>query len=88
VIICTLDKGLTQCVRGTRVVQLNRRTRVTLDEAGVIQTFGVSPASIPDYLALLGDAAEVAMGEPRTSSERPLAASGGARHDRTGLIRR
>jgi 5'-3' exonuclease len=58
VIICTPDKDLAQCVRGTRVVQLNRRTRVTLDEAGVIQKFGVPPASIPDYLALVGDAAD------------------------------
>jgi 5'-3' exonuclease len=58
VILCTPDKDLAQCVRGTRVVQLNRRTRVTCDEAGVIQKFGVSPASIPDYLALVGDAAD------------------------------
>ena len=58
VIICTPDKDLAQCVRGTQVVQLNRRTRVTLDEAGVIKKFGVSPASIPDYLALVGDAAD------------------------------
>lgn len=58
VIICTPDKDLAQCVRGTRVVQLNRRTRVTIDEAGVIQKFGVSPASIPDYLALVGDTAD------------------------------
>ncbi len=58
VIICTPDKDLAQCVRGTRVVQLNRRTRVTHDEAGVIQKFGVQPASIPDYLALVGDAAD------------------------------
>jgi 5'-3' exonuclease len=58
VIICTPDKDLAQCVRGTRVVQLNRRTRVTMDEAGVIQKFGVSPESIPDYLALVGDAAD------------------------------
>src|SRR5207249_6434925 len=50
VIICTPDKDLAQCVRGTRVVQLNRRTRITLDEQGVVQKFGVSPASIPDYL--------------------------------------
>src|SRR5439155_139166 len=53
VILCTPDKDLAQCVRGTRIVQLNRRTRVTLDEAGVFQKFGVSPASIPDYLALV-----------------------------------
>ena len=58
VIICTPDKDLAQCVRGTRIVQLNRRTRVTFDEAGVIQKFGVSPASIPDYLALVGDSAD------------------------------
>jgi 5'-3' exonuclease len=58
VIICTPDKDLAQCVRGTRIVQLNRRTRVTLDEAGVIQKYGVAPASIPDYLALVGDAAD------------------------------
>jgi 5'-3' exonuclease len=58
VTICTPDKDLAQCVRGTRVVQLNRRTRVTIDEAGVIQKFGVAPESIPDYLALVGDAAD------------------------------
>jgi 5'-3' exonuclease len=58
VIICTPDKDLAQCVRGGRVVQLNRRTRITLDEAGVIQKFGVPPESIPDYLALVGDSAD------------------------------
>ena len=58
VIICTPDKDLAQCVRGTRIVQLNRRTRVTLDEVAVIKKFGVPPASIPDYLALVGDAAD------------------------------
>jgi 5'-3' exonuclease len=58
VIICTPDKDLAQCVRGGRIVQLNRRTRVTLDESGVIQKFGVSPGSIPDYLALVGDSAD------------------------------
>ena len=64
VIICTPDKDLAQCVAGTRIVQLNRRTRVTLDEAGVIQKFGVSPQSIPDYLALVGDAADGYPGLP------------------------
>jgi 5'-3' exonuclease len=58
VIICTPDKDLAQCVRGTRIVQLNRRTRTTVDEAGVIKKFGVVPASIPDYLALVGDSAD------------------------------
>ena len=58
VIICTPDKDLAQSVHGTRIVQLNRRTQVVLDEAGVIQKFGVPPSSIPDYLALVGDAAD------------------------------
>ncbi len=58
VIICTPDKDLAQCVRGTRVVQLNRRTRSIRDEAGVVAKFGVPPASIPDYLALVGDPAD------------------------------
>jgi 5'-3' exonuclease len=64
VVICTPDKDLSQCVRGTRVVQLNRRTRVILDEAGVIAKFGVPPASIPDYLALVGDSADGYPGLP------------------------
>ena len=58
VVICTPDKDLAQCVTGTRVVQMHRRTRVTLDEAGVKAKFGVAPASIPDYLALVGDSAD------------------------------
>jgi 5'-3' exonuclease len=58
IIICTPDKDLAQCVGGTRVVQLNRRTRAICDEAGVIAKFGVPPSSIPDYLALVGDAAD------------------------------
>ena len=57
-VICTPDKDLAQCVRGTRVVQLNRRTRVTIDEAGVVEKYGVPPESIPDYLALVGDSAD------------------------------
>jgi 5'-3' exonuclease len=58
VFICTPDKDLAQCVRGTRVVMHNRRTRTTLDESGVIAKYGVPPVSIPDYLALVGDAAD------------------------------
>ena len=64
VVICTPDKDLAQCVRGTRIVQLNRRTRVMYDEAGVTQKFGVPPRSIPDYLALVGDAADGYPGLP------------------------
>ncbi len=58
VIICTPDKDLAQCVRGTRVVQLDRRKNIVRDEAGVVAKFGVPPASIPDYLALVGDSAD------------------------------
>src|SRR6185437_3472465 len=58
VVICTPDKDLAQCVRAQRIVQLNRRTNVILDEAGIIQKFGVTPQSIPDYLALVGDSAD------------------------------
>ncbi|MBV9778583.1 MAG: flap endonuclease [Acidobacteriaceae bacterium] len=64
VVICTPDKDLAQCVQGTRVVQLNRRKRVLIDEAGVIRKFGVAPRSIPDYLALVGDSADGYPGLP------------------------
>jgi 5'-3' exonuclease len=58
VIVCTPDKDLAQCVRGTRVVQLDRRAGVSRDEAGVIAKFGVQPKSIADYLSLVGDSAD------------------------------
>jgi 5'-3' exonuclease len=58
VVICTPDKDLGQCVSGTRIVQLDRRKQVFLDETGVIGKFGVQPKSIPDYLALVGDSAD------------------------------
>jgi 5'-3' exonuclease len=58
VLICTPDKDLAQCVRGTRVVQMDRRKRIIRDEAAIIEKFGVPPASIPDYLALVGDSAD------------------------------
>jgi 5'-3' exonuclease len=64
VIICTPDKDLAQCVRGARVVQMNRRTNAVLDEEGVAKKFGVPPTSIPDYLALVGDAADGYPGLP------------------------
>lgn len=64
VIICTPDKDLAQCVQGSRIVQLNRRTRVVVDEPGVVKKFGVSPESIPDYLALVGDTADGYPGLP------------------------
>ena len=58
VVICSPDKDLTQCVRGTRVVCRDRMREKTLDEDGVREKFGVGPASIPDYLALVGDTAD------------------------------
>ncbi len=58
ILICTPDKDLGQCVVGSRVVQFDRRNREIRDEAGVIAKFGVRPGSIPDYLALVGDAAD------------------------------
>jgi 5'-3' exonuclease len=64
VVICTPDKDLGQCVRGTRVVQLDRRKNIVFDEDGVIAKFGVRPESIPDYLALVGDSADGYPGLP------------------------
>ena len=58
VLICTPDKDLSQCVVGTRVVQLDRRSNVVRDEAGVVAKFGVKPTSIPDFLAVVGDSAD------------------------------
>jgi 5'-3' exonuclease len=80
VVICTPDKDLAQCVRGERVVQLNRRTRVTLDEAGVIRKFGVPPESIPDYLALVGDAADGYPGLPGWGAKSTAAVLAKFRH--------
>jgi len=58
VCIWTPDKDLAQCVRGDRVVQVDRKSGVIRDAAGVQAKFGVIPARIPDYLALVGDAAD------------------------------
>ncbi|OLC06244.1 MAG: flap endonuclease [Gemmatimonadetes bacterium 13_1_40CM_66_11] len=64
VIVCTPDKDLSQCVSGERVVQFDRRKRELRDERGVVARFGVGPASIPDYLALVGDSADGFPGIP------------------------
>jgi len=64
VLICTPDKDLSQCVVGTRVVQLDRRRNILRDEAGVVAKFGVKPPSIPDYLAVVGDSADGFPGMP------------------------
>ena len=64
ILICTPDKDLSQCVSDTRIVQVHRRTQVILDEAAVVAKFGVSPKSIPDYLAVVGDSADGFPGVP------------------------
>ena len=80
VVICTPDKDLAQSVRGTRVVQLIRRTREIRDEAGVVKRFGVSPESIPDYLALVGDAADGYPGLPGWGAKSTAAVLAKFRH--------
>jgi 5'-3' exonuclease len=79
VLLCSPDKDLAQCVRGERVVLLDRRRRQVLDEGGVREKFGVAPASISDWLALVGDAADGIPGIPRwgeRSASAALAACG------------
>ena len=65
VVICSPDKDMTQMVRGSQVVCLDRRRKTVTDEYGVRQKFGVGPQSIPDYLALVGDSADGIPGIPR-----------------------
>jgi 5'-3' exonuclease len=65
ILLCTPDKDLAQAVVGDKVVMFDRRQRKIIDEAGVVEKFGVPPASIPDYLALVGDAADGIPGVPR-----------------------
>ena len=65
IVLCSPDKDLAQVVRGEQVVALDRRKDVVMDEAGVREKFGVSPASIPDYLGLVGDSADGIPGIPR-----------------------
>jgi len=64
VVICSPDKDLAQCVSGSRVVGWDRRRDIVLDERGVVEKFGVRPASIPDWLALVGDSADGYPGLP------------------------
>ena len=65
VVICSVDKDLMNLVDGDRVVVWDRRRDITYTEADVIERFGVPPASIPDYLALVGDSADGIPGVPR-----------------------
>lgn len=64
VLLCTVDKDLAQCVDGDAVILVDRRRKTTTNEAGVIEKFGVPPASIPDWLALVGDTADGYPGIP------------------------
>lgn len=76
VVILSPDKDLAQCVIGNRVVTYNRRERKQVDEAGVIEKFGVPPASIPDYLALVGDSADGIPGIPGWGAKSTAAVLG------------
>jgi 5'-3' exonuclease len=76
VVICSPDKDLSQCVRGTQVVCLDRRQGKLLDEAGVREKFGVGPTSIPDWLALVGDNADGYPGLPRWGAKSASAVLG------------
>jgi 5'-3' exonuclease len=80
VFICTPDKDLGQCVVGDRVVQLDRRRRSLRDAAGVKAKFGVRPTSIPDYLALVGDAADGFPGLPGWGGKSAAAVLGRYEH--------
>jgi len=64
VVVCSPDKDLTQVVRGNRVVCLDRRRNIVLDQAGVEAKLGVSPGAVPDFLALVGDTADGIPGIP------------------------
>jgi 5'-3' exonuclease len=84
VVVCSPDKDLTQCVSGTRVVTLDRMRRRLLDEGGVREKFGVPPASIPDWLALVGDSADGYPGIPRWGAKSASALL--ARYERLEAI--
>ena len=80
VVVCTPDKDLAQCVRGTRIVQVDRRTREVRNESAVRQKFGISPTSIPDWLALVGDSADGYPGLPGWGAVSATAVLGRYQH--------
>src|SRR6202008_5005389 len=84
VVVCSPDKDLAQCLGSDRVVQLDRPTRERRDEAAVRQKFGVTPASIPDWLALVGDSADGYPGLPGWGATS--AAGGLARYQRLAEV--
>ena len=78
--LCTPDKDLAQSVVGDRIVGFDRRKQVMLDEAGVVAKFGVQPASIPDYLALVGDEQDGIPGLPKWGAKGAAAVLAHYRH--------
>jgi 5'-3' exonuclease len=80
VLLCSPDKDLAQCVRGARVVCWDRLRDRVLDEDGVAAKFGVAPASIPDYLGLVGDSADGIPGLPRWGARSAAAVLARYRH--------
>ena len=73
ILICTPDKDMTQCVRDGRIVCFDRMRRKMIDEAAVVEKFGVPPASIADWLALVGDSADGYPGVPRWGAKSAAA---------------
>jgi 5'-3' exonuclease len=73
ILICTPDKDMTQCVRDGRIVCFDRMRRKLIDETGVVEKFGVPPASIPDWLALVGDSSDGYPGVPRWGAKSAAA---------------
>ena len=73
ILLCTPDKDMAQCVQGTRIVCFDRMRRRLIDEAGVVDKFGVPPRSIPDWLALVGDNADGYPGVPRWGAKSAAA---------------
>ena len=86
--IWTPDKDLAQCVRGDRVVQIDRRGKKIRDAEGVREKFGVEPTLIPDFLALVGDAADGYPGIAGDRRDNGGAAFEPSRHDRRVSARR
>jgi 5'-3' exonuclease len=80
VVLCTPDKDMAQLVTGSKVVLWDRKNDVILDEAGVIEKFGVEPASIPDWLALVGDAVDGIPGLPKWGKKSAAALLARYRH--------
>ena len=80
VVICTPDKDMAQCVDGSRVVLRDRRRNITYDQDGVRVKFGVEPVSIPDWLALVGDAADGYPGLPGWGAKSAAAVLARWRH--------